>query len=59
MKLKIEIDCPAHVDAIKAVKNALARKETKEMIDAFPAGEHFKMEDDQQKIAITFTVVEK
>lgn len=57
-KLKIEYDGPAGFDWKKAIIGALKAPETSELVNCYPAGEHFSMNDDRNGVKITFTVVE-
>ena len=60
MKLKIEIETPpVGVLTIQALRNALKRPETSELIAAYNAGDNFSMNDDKAGIKILFTIVEK
>lgn len=54
MKIKIEADLAlTEKQTLKAIANALLKKETIELLEAFPPGEHFKMENETGSIVIT------
>lgn len=59
MKLRIDYDGPDNSQGDKRIAGALKQHATMELINAYPAGEHFQMVDDRAKVTITFTVVKK
>lgn len=53
MKVKIEADLAMNEkDTLQAIAGALLKKETRELLEAFPAGERFKMERPEGTIFI-------
>lgn len=53
MKIKIEADLAlTDKQTLKAIANALLKKETIELLEAFPPGEYFKMEYSHHKAVI-------
>lgn len=58
MKIKIEADGPVTTrDLVNAIRNALLQTATIELLDCYPAGDHFKMDDDRRGISIALTVI--
>jgi hypothetical protein len=54
MKVKIEADLKLNeTETLKAISKALLEWEVAELMKAFPAGEHFKMESQAGNIVIT------
>ncbi len=54
MKVKIEADLAMNEQkTLQAISSALLKKEVRELMEAFPAGEYFKMERPEGSITIT------
>ena len=54
MKIKIEADLALNEkETLQAISKALVQREVKELLEAFPPGEHFTMERPEGKIVIT------
>jgi hypothetical protein len=54
MKVKIEADLVLNEkETLQAVAGALVRREVRELMEAFPPGEHFTMERPEGTIIIT------
>ena len=54
MKIKIEADLSADVKkSLYMISGALIQKDVRELLEAFPPGEHFKMERLEGTITIT------
>jgi hypothetical protein len=54
MKIKIEADLTLNEkETLQAIRSALQKSETLELLKAFPAGEHFNMENEAGKIVFT------
>lgn len=54
MKIKIEADFALNErQTLRAIVDALKTKECLELLEAFPEGEHFKMDNQYGQIVIT------
>lgn len=57
MKLRIDIETPMGYLPLKCLRSAIYMRDTSELIESYPPGEDFIMNDDKTGVKIRFTVL--